>query len=326
MKVYTKTGDKGETSLFSRERVPKDHVRIQVYGTLDEASAALGMAKALAKQQWVCEKIEQVQQDLILLCGDLATPELKKDRQYLITEGHIASLEQQIDELEEKRIPQKYFITPGASAVSAAIDLARSIVRRAERAVVTAKRTETIPQTVFLYMNRLSDFLFVLARCAEQEEIIAAATRGVLGALQEAVADGARKGEGSMLAKAKQVVAAAEQKAVEMGIPMVIAVVDQGGNLVLQERMDNSVLAGIALAVDKAFTAVSLKMPTSEVAKAVQPGQPLFGLASNGQGRYVVFGGGFPLEAGGQVVGAIGVSGGTVEEDMAVAKAGLAVW
>ena len=129
-----------------------------------------------------------------------------------------------------------------------------------------------------------------------------------------------------MLAKAKLIVDAAEKKAVEIGVPMVIAVVDQGGNLVLQERMDDSLLASISLAFGKAYTAVSLKMPTDEVAKLVTPGNPLYGLSSNDQGKYVVFGGGFPLFDKQIIVGAVGVSGGTVDEDMLVARAGLSGW
>ena len=327
MKVYTKTGDQGETSLFSRQRVPKDHVRVEAYGTIDEASAALGLARALSKQDWVIEAIVRLQEELIWLNADLATETLQNGQSYYITEQHVAKLEAAIDKLEEQRIPQKYFITPGTSAVSAAIDLARSMVRRAERAVVKARRSEEIPPNVSLYINRLYDFLFVLARCAEQEELITTVTQAVIKTLQAAPnINTPTERKMPMLERAKKIVAAAEQKAITLGIPMVIAVVDCGGNLVLQERMDDSLLASISLALDKAYTALSLKMPTDEVAKAVQPGMPIYGLEGNLNGRFVVFGGGFPLVEQGVVVGAIGVSGGTVEEDMAVAKAGLAAW
>ena len=112
----------------------------------------------------------------------------------------------------------------------------------------------------------------------------------------------------------------------KIGVPMVIAVVDVGGNLVAQHRMDDSLLASISISLDKAYTAVALKMPTDQAAALTVPGSSLFGLNTADGGRLIIFGGGFPINEGGSVIGGIGVSGGSVEEDMAVAKAGLAAW
>ena len=126
-----------------------------------------------------------------------------------------------------------------------------------------------------------------------------------------------------MLAEAKRMIAAAEQKAQELGVPMVIAVVDIGGNLVAQHRMDGALLASISLALDKAYTAVALKMSTDQVAVAVSPGQPLCGLNTANGGRFIIFGGGFPIVENGTIIGGFGVSGGSVDQDMMVAKAGL---
>ncbi|SCM81119.1 ATP:cob(I)alamin adenosyltransferase [uncultured Sporomusa sp.] len=325
MKVYTKTGDEGKTSLLSRERVFKDSVRVHAYGTVDEANAAMGLAKSLTDKEWAAAIIHGIQAELIALNADLATDSSVTDSSsYRITPSHVARLESIIDKLEERRIPERHFITPGATTASAALDLARTIVRRAERCIVRLRRTETVPQPVALYLNRLSDLLFVLARCVEQEALITKVTQTVMRVLQK---HGPNEGGTSdMLERAKRMIAAAEKKAVEIGVPMVIAVVDAGGNLVAQERMDNALLASVSIALNKAYTAVALKMSTDQAAVVAQPGQMLYGINTTDNCRIVVFGGGFPLWEEGALVGGIGVSGGSVEEDMAVAQAGLAAF
>ena len=125
---------------------------------------------------------------------------------------------------------------------------------------------------------------------------------------------------------ARQIIAAAEAEAERMGIGMSMAVVDEGGNLRAFARMDGAELAGIDLARDKAYTAVANSAPTDELAVLAAPGGPLFGLHANAGGRYVIFGGGIPLRRAGRIVGAIGVSGGAVEQDVACAAAGEKAW
>jgi uncharacterized protein GlcG (DUF336 family) len=126
------------------------------------------------------------------------------------------------------------------------------------------------------------------------------------------------------LSQAKQVIAAAERKASEIGVPMNIAVVDAGANLTAFLRQDGAWLGSIAIAQDKAFTARAFDMPTGELGEAAQPGEPLYGIPSSNDGRVIVFAGGVPLADGEQIVGAIGVSGGEVDQDRAVAEAGAA--
>ncbi len=128
------------------------------------------------------------------------------------------------------------------------------------------------------------------------------------------------------LDKAKKMIAAAEQKAVEIGCPMVITVVDEGGNMVAQHRMDGALLVSVDISRGKAYTSVALKMPTEKLATLTQPGQPLFGINTTDGGKLVIFGGGLPIIENGQVVGGIGVSGGSVEQDVTVVNAGLAAW
>ncbi|MDU4961647.1 MAG: cob(I)yrinic acid a,c-diamide adenosyltransferase [Sporomusaceae bacterium] len=319
MNVYTKTGDGGQTSLLSKQRVEKDHLRVQAYGTVDEANAAMGLAKSLLNKQWAAI-IQPIQEELVSLNADLASDAAAVLDKPRILPAHAERLERVIDSLELRRIPQPYFVTPGAIPASAALDLARTIVRRAERRTVALSHAETVPVAIQLYLNRLSDLLYVLARCVEQEEMIVAAVSKAAGLLPIV------KPPAGMLERAKFALAAAEAKAAEIGVPMVIAVVDAGGNLVAQQRMDGALLASISLALDKAYTAAALNMSTEAAAALSGPGQSLYGLNTACGGRLIVFGGGVPLTAGGRSDGGLGVSGGTVDQDIAVAKAGLAAW
>jgi uncharacterized protein GlcG (DUF336 family) len=127
----------------------------------------------------------------------------------------------------------------------------------------------------------------------------------------------------SNLDLALELIVAAKKKATEIGVPMVIAVVDAGGNLVALQRMGQALLVSIDIAINKAYTAVAVKIPTHELAKVAQPGQPLFGIHNADGGRVVIFGGGFPLKLNNEIIGGIGVSGGSVEEDIQCAEAAL---
>jgi uncharacterized protein GlcG (DUF336 family) len=128
------------------------------------------------------------------------------------------------------------------------------------------------------------------------------------------------------LSASQAVLDAARAKAAQIGVPMNIAVVDQGSNLVAFARMDDAWLGSIDIAQNKAYTARAFDMPTKDLAPLAQPGAPLYGIEASNQGRLVVFAGGIPLVSDGRVVGAIGVSGGSVEQDQEVAEAGVAVF
>jgi uncharacterized protein GlcG (DUF336 family) len=128
------------------------------------------------------------------------------------------------------------------------------------------------------------------------------------------------------LEEAKKVVAGAEAKAKAIGVPMNIAVVDVGGNLVAFERMDKAWLGSINIAMNKAFTAVAFNMTTEDLGKASQPRDSLFGIHASNNGRLIIFGGGIPLRKSGELVGAVGVSGGAVPQDIEVAEAGVATF
>ena len=125
------------------------------------------------------------------------------------------------------------------------------------------------------------------------------------------------------LEQALELIAAAKEEAKRIQVPMVIGVVDGGGNLVALQRMDQALLVSIDLAANKGYTAVAIKVPTHELAKLTQSGQPLFGIHNADGGRIVIFGGGFPLERNNEIIGGIGVSGGSVEQDIQCAEAAL---
>lgn len=165
MKIYTKTGDAGETGLFGGARVQKDHLRIQSYGTLDELNAAIGIATA-TDSSFLPEEFSGIQAEIFQLGAELATPADKKVSTALIEPAEIEKLEHSIDAMEKELSPLKTFILPGGTLLAAQLHLARTICRRAERELVVLNRVQPLRPAVLQYVNRLSDFLFVASRFA----------------------------------------------------------------------------------------------------------------------------------------------------------------
>jgi len=172
MKIYTRTGDLGDTGLFGGGRVQKDDPRVAAYGDVDELNSVLGLALAVDSLPRVDEVLVRLQRDLFGIGALLATPDLEKMQQHLtkarIDATRILELERAIDGCESELEPLKAFILPGGSPKGATLHLARTVCRRAERAVVGLARETEIPPVVVIYMNRLSDLLFVLARVANK--------------------------------------------------------------------------------------------------------------------------------------------------------------
>jgi cob(I)alamin adenosyltransferase len=171
MKIYTKTGDTGDTGLFGGGRVPKNHPRVEAYGDVDELNAAIGMARSIDVMPRIDEVLVAVQRDLFAIGALLATPDRDKMRQHLekarVDDQRITELERAIDAGDDELEPLRAFIVPGGSPKSAALHVARTVCRRAERRVVElAQRDAEIPPLVIIYLNRLSDLLFTLARVA----------------------------------------------------------------------------------------------------------------------------------------------------------------
>jgi cob(I)alamin adenosyltransferase len=172
MKIYTKTGDAGDTGLFGGGRVPKSHPRVEAYGDVDELNATLGVARATGPDAQIDELLLHIQQDLFAIGALLATPDREKMRQHLekarIDEDRVAELERAIDAADTELEPLRAFILPGGSPKAAALHVARTVCRRAERRVVDLSADTEMPALVVIYLNRLSDLLFTLARLANK--------------------------------------------------------------------------------------------------------------------------------------------------------------
>jgi cob(I)alamin adenosyltransferase len=170
MKIYTKSGDQGETSLFGGGRVMKSHPRVNAYGTLDEANSMMGLALALLGegQAGFRAPLLRIQGELFQLGAELATPSGAKNSCALLGALEIEKLEHEIDALETGLEPLRNFILPGGGSAGAALHLARTMIRRAERECVDLSHNEPIRSEVVQYLNRLSDGLFVMARAVNQ--------------------------------------------------------------------------------------------------------------------------------------------------------------
>lgn len=168
MKIYTRTGDQGETGLFGGGRVPKGHIRVEAFGTVDELNAVLGMCVVKTNDQETSSRLAVIQQDLFNLGASLATPgsESGESRPSVPStpQGRIGQMEEWIDAAMEKCPDLRAFILPGGTESSALLHLARTVCRRAERAVERLGREEPVDPTVLHFLNRLSDLLFAFSR------------------------------------------------------------------------------------------------------------------------------------------------------------------
>jgi cob(I)alamin adenosyltransferase len=165
MKIYTKTGDDGTTSLFSGGRVSKTHLRVEAYGTVDELNSILGLARALKPHPTTESWLTRIQHQLFHLGADLATPlDAKSEWVVRMDADTVDSLEKGIDELTAELPELKNFILPGGTPAAAQLHVARTVCRRAERVVVALQEREQVGAQALFYLNRLSDFLFTLSR------------------------------------------------------------------------------------------------------------------------------------------------------------------
>ena len=174
MKIYTKTGDDGKTSLLSGERIDKDDPRVQAYGDVDELDSVLGMARAFSEVNEIKEKIFQIQKLLPRLMADLASTNAPA----LITSNDVETLEREMDEMDKLLPPLRSFLIPGTTKSGAIIDLARTVTRRAERNFCKLSRFDAVHEVDGLFLNRLSDYCFMLMR-VEEFVIAKRATEGV---------------------------------------------------------------------------------------------------------------------------------------------------
>ncbi|WFZ30978.1 two-domain cob(I)yrinic acid a,c-diamide adenosyltransferase PduO [Citrobacter portucalensis] len=327
MAIYTRTGDAGTTALFTGQRVSKTHPRVEAYGTLDELNAALSLCICAAKNPQHRQLLENIQLQLFWFSAELAseTEEPTPEQRYISSE-EIAALEAAIDTAMERVPPLRSFILPGRSEAASRLHFARTLARRAERRLVELSTEISVRHVLMRYINRLSDCLYALARAedhdAHQNDIIQKVAERYLAAVQ---APAIKEPTMSLsFQELHQLTRAAVTRAEELQVPIVISIVDANGTQMVTWRMPDALLVSSELAPKKAWTAVAMKTATHKLTSAVQPGAALYGLESHMQGKVVTFGGGYALWREGLLLGGLGISGGSVEQDMDIAETAIA--
>ncbi len=337
MKIYTKHGDGGMTTLMSATRISKADERVAALGSIDELTSQMGLAKAYIADLRtddgdICVgHFDRVQEALMKIMSGIAEPHNKK---YELLSEETEFLEKIIDAVEASFPRERQFALPGYCELSARLDVARTAARRAERQLAVMDRKYAANASAKVYLNRLSDYLYMLARRADYDEkqrregkISSQATGAAKTNATDAVVDEVlRRMSGATLdlQKAKALIEAIEAEAVRTGKKAVIAVCNAQGNPVAVHVMDDAFLVSYDVAIKKAYTAVSVKMSTMELSKLTQPGQTFYGLQN--VDKMLVFGGGVPLKVGDRIVGGLGISGGTGEEDHALCEYGLTIF
>lgn len=325
MAIYTRTGDAGTTALFSGQRVSKTHPRVETYGTLDELNATLSLCVCAVRTTELKTFLEAIQQQVFWFSAELASEsETLPAAQRIISNEEIALLEQEIDRAMAQVEDVHRFILPGRCEAAARLHVARTLTRRAERRLVELAEQVNIRQVLLRYLNRLSDCLYALARLedhlAHQQQVI----DEVAARYRAAAHPTAEPAMSLSFHELHQLARAAMDRARALDVPVVISVVDASGTGMLHWRMPGALLVSSDLAPKKAWTAVAMKSATHLLSPLVQPGAPLYGLEAQMAGKVVTFGGGFPLRRDGNIIGGLGISGGSVEQDMDIAQAALA--
>lgn len=352
MDLYTKNGDKGTTDLFRTKNVSKSDDRIQLVGAIEELNSHLGLLKTMMEDKEILRTLEKIQATLETVMAGVNDP---YNREYHISDDKTEFLEEEIGRMETLFDGSVKFVLPGGSSLSARIDLVRSVARRAERVLAAVSVKFGADTGTKKYMNRLSDYLYVLARYVDADEKGKVKKETKLPVPQQTVSvepitpvpvqhmDGYQAPEEQLsealirevmkrvgmqtrinLENAKQLIDNIEKEAERRGAKAVIAICTPEGNPVAVHAMDGAFLVSFEAAMKKAYTSVAVQMPTIELAKMAQPGQTFYGVDKLKD--VVTFGGGVPIKDGNRIIGGIGVSGGTGEEDHALAQYGASLY
>jgi ATP:cob(I)alamin adenosyltransferase len=366
MSIYTKNGDKGTTNLVHTKNVSKADDRIQLEGTIDELSCHIGVLKTMIRDGDTIRFLQKIQENLTRIDAGVADP---YNREYKINDDKTELLEEEIDRLTGLFHMPKESSLPGACRLSAEIDVTWAVARRAERDLAAVSVKFGSDTGSKKYMNRLADYLYVLARYEEAEaagqktgtsklvetdassentELHASGTEKVAGgsvsvdtkvenslisgtsdSVDEAVIQAVLRRMGMQnkitLDGAKKLIGKIEQEALRRGKKAVIAVCGPEGNPIAVHVMDGAFLVSFDVALKKAYTSVAVKMSTMELSKLAQPGGTFYGVDKMDGGKIVIFGGGVPLKSGDTIIGGLGISGGTGEEDHSLAEYALSV-
>ena len=376
MEVYTGYGDKGMTDLSHTKNVSKSDDRICLMGSIEELVSHIGLVRALIGDGDVVRMLEKISETLKKITDGVSDP---YNREFKVSEDRTELLEEEIGRMRKIFSGERLPILPGDSRVAAEIDVTRAVARRAERELALVSVKFGSDTGAKKYMNRLSDYFYVLARYVDvakigekkeaagtvennanvaagtaepqteqiqqntlmqaqntQENVSAVTTAGGNTAMAQndsmaantAMIQEVLKRMGIQgritLDSAKRLIEKIEQEALRRNKPSVIAVCSPDGNPVAVHVMDGSFLVSFDMAVKKAYTSVAVKMSTMELSSLAQPGQTFYGLGKMSD-NIVIFGGGVPLKVGDNIIGGLGISGGTGEEDNSLAEYGLQV-
>lgn len=376
MEVYTGYGDKGMTDLSHTKNVSKSDDRICLMGSIEELLSHIGLVRALIGDGDIVRMLEKISETLKKITDGVSDP---YNREFKVSEDRTELLEEEIGRMKEIFFGERLPILPGDSRVAAEIDVTRAVARRAERELALVSVKFGSDTGAKKYMNRLSDYFYVLARYVDaakigekkeaagtvennanvaagtaepqteqiqqntlmqaqntQENVSAVTTAGGNTAMAQndsmaantAMIQEVLKRMGIQgritLDSAKRLIEKIEQEALRRNKPSVIAVCSPDGNPVAVHVMDGSFLVSFDMAVKKAYTSVAVKMSTMELSRLTQPGQTFYGLGKMSD-NIVIFGGGVPLKVGDNIIGGLGISGGTGEEDNSLAEYGLQV-
>lgn len=307
-KLYTGSGDKGYTKTQSSFRVSKSDSIIELIGTLEELEASLEAAGCFVSDGGLNDDIKLVLDKIGGIIGEVGGGGQS------VTKDCIRAVENMIDGYTAKIAENggNGHISKG----SAMLKTARTVARRCERTAVKAGQFGRLKPELLAYLNRLSDLMLVFSEYAETES-----GNGGVEAIKISGDIKPQSASVLTLSMAKMLSEEIEKQGRAMGLNIVIAIADSGANLMLLHSMDDAYIASSKIAQDKAYTSVALKMPTI-TALELSRGGALDGLSYTSENRIILLGGGEPLKIGGKIVGGLGVSGGTAEEDTALARFG----
>ena len=347
MEMFTGSGDRGMTSLKRDRNVSKADDRIQAIGEIEDLITHIGMIKLHADDLSLKADLEKIQRNLLICIEGINDP-YHKD--YKISEEEVKILSEKTENLKTSYPMTAYEPLPGGCEASLRIDMARSVARRAERWLTSSDKKYGGQPARKQYMNLLGSYLYALARYTDYVDSKKPAQPAapvvqpvspapakpvnekvpVMELTKEIVVQEVLKRIQTMdrvtLDIAKKLIEKIEGYATSVGKKAVVAVCGPDGNPVAVHVMDGAFLVSFDVAVKKAYTAVSVKMSTMELGKLVQPGQTFAGLEQIESDKLVFFGGGVPLFVGDNLVGGLGISGGTGEEDDDIAQYALSVF
>lgn len=323
MSIYTKNGDKGTTELVNAKNVSKSDDRIELLGSIEELTSHIGLVKTLINDKDTFQVLEKIQSVLNIITSGTAD---SYNREYKLHDDKTEFLEEEIKRLEGLFQCQKDDVIPGKCRLSAEIDITRAVARRTERALASVSVKFGADVGAKKYLNRLADYLYVLARYVDASELDKKSAEIESGikmeqkeTVNESIIQEVIKRLGIMgkisLESAKRLIGIVEEEAKNRGKKVAIAVCGPDGNPIAVHAMDGAFLVSFNVAVKKAYTAAGVQMSTYEFGKLAQPGGTFYGVEAIEGGNMVIFGGGVPIKIGETIIGALGVSGGTGEED-----------